>query len=316
MPRLRHAVTAAALFTIAGAALAQDEFVELTLSSGETMQVVVVERLDDVVKVQHPVLGELTIPAAGVTTLGGAAYTPEPAVNQIAAQPEGEATEEVAEDVSPWDTEFSLGLNGSEGNSENMSLRAALRGERIITDVERTEYLLRYKLETDNGDRSENELYGRALQEWNLPESPRWTWFVQGDAEYDEFQEWDVRVSGATGLGYLFIDDGTTLLRGRVGVGASFEFGADDEELIPEGLLGYDYSREINERSRFRSTGNLYPSLSNGGEFRSYLDAAYEVDMTDAGDWTLRLGLDHQYDSDTSERPWDLAYYAAIVLKF
>jgi len=290
---------------------------EITLSSGEVLTGAVTERTSEHVKVSHPVLGELTIPAAEVRAIDGVAY--EPPVEQVAAQPE-EAAEAEAEDADEpdpeWTSSLSLGLNGSEGNTENLSFRAGFEAERLVEDVERFKFVSRYRLETDSGDRTENEWYNRAIQEWYLPDHPRWSWFVQGDAEYDEFQDWDVRVSGTAGLGYIFIDEDDITLRGRAGLGGAYEFGSNDERFIPEALVGYDYENQLNERSRITSTGNLYFDLEEGDEFRSYWDLAYEIDMTDEGDWTLRVGVDHQYDSDSDVRPWDLGYYAAVVLSF
>ena len=182
---------------------------EITLSSGEVLTGAVTERTSEHVKVSHPVLGALTIPAAEVRAIDGVAY--EPPVEQVAAQPEESAEAEDASEPDPeWTSSLSLGLNGSEGNTENLSFRAGFEAERLVEDVERFKFTSRYRLETDSGDRTENEWYNLAIQEWYLPENPRWSWFIQGDVEYDEFQDWDVRVSGTTGLGYLFIDDETS----------------------------------------------------------------------------------------------------------
>jgi len=305
-----------ALTLAAGSALAQGGGT-LTLTSGETMKVTVLERGRDSVRVQHPALGELTVPVHAISELNGAPYIPPPLDSMDdEAEEEDDADDDGAASSPVWSSSLELGLNGSEGNSENLSGRVAFTAERLVEGETRFDFLTRYKIETDAGDRTTNEWYTRALQEWYLPDHERWSIFVQGDAEYDEFQDWDVRVSGTAGLGYIFIDEDDTKLRGRVGFGAAYEFGAQDEELVPEALLGYDFEHDLNERSRLTSTGNLYPSLSNGGEFRSYWDAAYEIDMTDEGDWVLRLGLDHQYDSDSDAREWDLSYFATVVMTF
>jgi hypothetical protein len=312
--RLRSAFVAIAFLSCVGAAWAEDELTTITLSSGETMRVHVLERTPDALRVQHPLLGELTVPTAGVQTIAGAPY--EPPVEQIAAQPEEAAAEAALEPEPRWETSLSLGLTGSEGNTENLSLRARFDAERLIKDVERFQFESRYRLETADGDRTQNEWYNRAIQEWFLPESPRWSWFVQGEVEYDEFQGWDVRVAGQTGLGYVFIDREETLLRGRAGLGAAYEFGADDERLIPEAVVGYDWRHDLNDRSRLTSSGNLFYDLEEGDEFRSYIDLIYELDMTADGKWALELGATHRYESDSEVTPWDVTYFAALVLKF
>ncbi len=313
MSRLSTLVAVTLATLPAALACAQGGAANLTLTSGEEMNVTVLERGADSIRVEHALLGELTIPADAVNTLNGAPYAP-PAVEQIAAQPEEDADSVSAAAV--WTSSLELGLNGSEGNTENLSGRIAFRAERLEEDVKRFDFLTRYKLDTRDGDRTTNEWYTRALHEWFLPDHPRWSWFLQGDVEYNEFRDWDVRVSAFAGLGYIFIEEEDTTLRGRVGVGGAYEFGVMDEEIDPEALLGYDFEHQLNDRSRITSTGDLYPSLSNGGEFRSYWDAAYELDMTDAGDWVLRVGVDHQYDSDSDARPWDFSYFASVVMSF
>jgi len=306
-----HAVVAASLLLAAGAALAQDDLVPLTLSSGETVNVRVLERTTESVRVHHPVLGEFTVPSGEIQALAGTAY--EAPIERVAAQPE----EAAAPAPEPeWDSEVTLGIDGSEGNTESFNLRASFSTERIEKDVERFYFESKYRLETDSGDRTENEWYNRAIQEWYLPESPRWSWFLQGEVEYDEFQAWDLRVAAQTGPSYLFIDNDTTTLRGRAGLGLAYEFGAPDERLIPEAVIGYDFTHAFSERTRFSSTGNLFFDLEEGDEFRSYVDAAYEVDMTEEGDWTLRVGVEHEYDSDSDVTPWDVDYFAALVYSF
>lgn len=292
------------------AASAQDTTHTITLASGETITATDLERTADTVRFTHPVLGELTVPADGVVEIDGA---PLP-VDLIAAQPEEPTPEEAT--APEWETSLELGLNGSEGNTENLSLYSAFHATREITDVEKFDFLANYKIQTRDGDRTENDLYLRGVQEWYLPESPRWSVFLQADAEYDEFQDWDLRTSATLGIGYKIIDSDDTTLTGRLGLGGAYEFGSPDERLIPEALIGYDFAHTINDRSRITSTGNLYPDLDETGEFRSRVDAAYELDMTDAGDWRLKLGVEHRYDSDSDVTPWDFTYYAALVLSF
>lgn len=311
MLRSTMSLAAALALTAGTAALAQDAST-ITLSSGETMNVTVLERGAESVRVEHPLLGELTIPADAVTTINGEAY--EPPVEQIAAQPEEEAEPAAGEPV--WTSSLTLGVDGSEGNTESLNFRAEFHTERLVEEVERFRFFSRYRLETDEGDRTKNDWYNSAIQEWFLPDHPRWSVFVQGELEYDEFQDWDVRAAGFVGLGYILIDEEDTKLRGRAGVGGSYEWGGADEEFTPEALIGYDFSHDFNERSRIVSIGNLYPNLEEGGEFRSYVNAAYEIDMTDDKAWSFRIGIEHEYDTLSEARNWDLDYYAAIVTKF
>lgn len=215
-----------------------------------------------------------------------------------------------------WRRSAELGLNGSEGNTETFNFRAGIRTERI-TDLMETRARASYTYGTDDGSKTTNRANFNARNDW-LFEDSRWGFFALGRAEFDDFQDWEWRLSGFAGPSYTFIREDDLTLRGRLGAGGSRTFGGDDNKFRWEGLAGLDLIWQITERQNFFVTTEVYPSFRDRREFRTYTDAGYEILVDPEMNLSLRLGATHRYDSrpgpDTDKN--DLEYFALLSLAF
>lgn len=219
-------------------------------------------------------------------------------------------------DWSIWKGSVELGINGSEGNTRTLNGRAGAEAARE-TDAMLTKARISYKMARDGSQTTENKALAEARNDWKLGES-KWSVFAQGSFEFDDFQDWDTRLSLYAGVGYRIIDEEKTKLNGRVGIGASREFGGTDDEWTPEGLLGADLSHQLTERQKLTASLDVYPSLSDGGEFRSVARVAWEVLVDPEVKMSLKVGAEQRYDSDVAAgiRKSDLDYYALLVWSF
>ena len=221
---------------------------------------------------------------------------------------------------SGWDASVELGITGSDGNSENFNFRTAVDAERLTERME-TRLGLSYKYATQDGaqNTSRFELNGR--NDWLFPDS-RWRTFVQGSYEFDEFQDWDSRITGFGGVGYELIrpedQEADMSLLARAGVGGSQTIGGSDETFRPEGLLGLDYNWNIKEGQRFYVTTELYPSFGDVGEFRWHTNAGYEIVLDAESNLYLKLGLEDRYDSSpgAGAKRNDIDYFVTLGWKF
>jgi putative salt-induced outer membrane protein YdiY len=228
-----------------------------------------------------------------------------------------------AEEVTPffsrsiWHGGVELGVNGSEGNTRTFNGRAGANASRE-TDELLTKASISYKLARTGSDTTENKALAEARNDWKLGKDSRWSIFAQGTLEYDDFQDWDLRVAVFTGVGYRFFDEKDTKLNGRVGVGASREIGGSDDDWTPEALLGADLLHQITERQRLTASIDVYPSLSDGGEFRSIAKAAWEVVVDPEVKMSLKIGVEDRYDSDVPAgiKRNDFDYFAMLVWSF
>ena len=230
--------------------------------------------------------------------------------------------EEVPEDPSSWshgwDWKAFAGITGASGNSENFSARAAIDGERFTSKYETkvgASYI--YGSADGNKDTSRGEAY--INNDWLLEDS-KWRVFAAGKYEYDEFQAWDHRLSASLGLGYeLYENEDTTLLLGRVGLGAYYEIGSmADEKLVPEGVLGLELRHKLSENAKLAASSTYYPSLDEFGEFRWVNVAGLEVVMDEDSGLTLNTGFEHRHDSQpgTGRKPNDVIYYMGLGWNF
>lgn len=254
--------------------------------------------------------------AAAVT--GGSIASEGASETGVSAQPEGE--EDVPEDPSSWADGWVwkafVGVNGASGNSENFSARASLNGERFTSKYE-TKLGITYSYSTSDGTRNTSRGVVDLRNDW-LTEG-KWRYFAEGKYEYDEFQAWDHRVSGAVGVGYEFIKDDKQTLLGRAGFGGSYEIGdMADEEFIPEGLLGLDWTYNWTENTTVVASTTYYPSFDDFGEFRWNSNAGIEVVMDADSGMTLNAGVEHRHDSmpGDGQRPNDLEYYMGLGWSF
>ncbi len=219
-----------------------------------------------------------------------------------------------------WEGSAEAGITGSDGNTENFSFRASLSLERK-TDKMETTFGLAYKYATEDGTQNASRFEAKGRNDWLIPDS-RWRYFVQGKYEFDEFQDWDSRISGFGGVGYEFIrpeDQGPNIsLVGRAGLGGSQTIGGTDEGFTPEGLLGLDFVWDIKDDHKFVATTELYPSLEEMGEFRWITNLGYEIMLDAEMNLFLKIGVEDRYDSNPggSAKRNDIDYYATLGWKF
>lgn len=219
--------------------------------------------------------------------------------------------------MSAWTGSIELGINGSEGNTRTLNGRAAASGQRE-TDAMLTKARISYKVARDHSTTTENKAQLEVRNDWKLEKDSKWSIFAQGTLEYDDFQDWDLRAAAFGGVGYRFVDEKDTKLNGRVGFGASKKFGGADEDVIPEALLGADFSHNLTERQKITASIDLFPSLSNAGDYRAVTRAAWEVLVDPEVKMSLKVGMEDRYDSAASAgtKRNDFDYFALLVWSF
>lgn len=215
-----------------------------------------------------------------------------------------------------WDFSVEAGLNGSTGNTERVSFRGGVGAERLTKTME-TRLGFVYQYARDDGEATEHRASLDGRNDWLFHDSP-WRLFALARFEYDQFQDWNTRLSGFIGPGYELIDNDRTLLLLRAGIGGNYRWGGDDEGFTPEALIGADFTHQISERQKIFLTGEVYPNLEDGGEFRALARGGWEILVDPEMDMTLKLGFEDRYDSNpgSGAKENDLDYFLALVFKF
>jgi len=337
---------AVAIATVAPATLSTAEPVILRLTNGDTLRGELVDRTDDTVTISHPFLGEMNIPAEQVTNAAelpadvdpaspeaaDLIVTPDntvaPAAAPVAPPAEEPAPEEEIEDVRPgllgtnllegWDRSFTLGLYGSEGNSQQLDITAQL-DLFYEDDHDRWTFDAAWFYGTEDSEVTDNEILVNLRKDWLLPDS-RWFVFAKGNYEYDDFEDYQHRIAVSVGPGYDFIKEDNLTLRGLAGVGGYREFGSDDENVHPEGLLGLEAMWKPFPGQTLKGSHFYYPELERFEELRSrhVTKVDYTIEIDRAYGLSFKIGAINEYESQTDDDSFhnDLDYFAAIVYDF
>ena len=266
----------------------------LTLSNGDTLSGTLVSREDGVIVLRHPTLGEIRVPESQITKTAIAAAAPTANPAPPGAEEKQESRRMLEALLPGWQRQFDLGIAGSTGNSRAQNIHGAVTAK-AESPKRRWDVQLAYDSAEVDGDRSRNQFFAQANRDWLTPGSPHY-YFATGRYDWDEFQDWSQRVNAAGGYGYEFVNRPDWVLRGKIGAGASREFGGADNELAPEGLLGLETQWKFSESNHIELTTTFYPRLDEWGEFRN-LSALQWVNKLNST-MRLKVGLANEYDSD------------------
>lgn len=259
-------------------------------------------------------------PAASVVAIAPAAITLEEIIDDPPAAAEAAAAVP-AKPADPdsffkgWKGNVEGGLNGSEGNSENLSFRAGVGATRETSKM-KTTAALTYTYATSDGEKTKSRGVLDLRNDWNMGE--RWIFFATGKAEYDEFQDWDWRLSAFAGPGYYFVKSERTKLLGRVGLGLTREIGGSRDEFIPEGLLGLDVEHKLTERQKLFASVEWLPDLSELWEYRLNAKGGWEILVDPEVNMTLKLGIEDRYNHNPGpdREKNDVEYFMLLAWNF
>ncbi|MCA9310156.1 MAG: DUF481 domain-containing protein [Phycisphaerales bacterium] len=301
----------------------------VVLKSGDVLHGELVSNDGTTVRLDHAVLGQVGIPVDEIARMTVAGDTPgaastveidqpfeEAATADATASAVKDALKKAPEVKDPWTLRFELGVDGSDGNTERFAGRFGFFADRD-TDKSLLHFQTTYYRATQDGDKTADRFNTQIRNDWKLGSS-RWDIFARAEADVDEFKEYDLRLSGALGVGYRFIDNDKTKLVGRVGPGIAYEFGVEDEKIIPELFTSLELEHEINERNFIGAYVEFIPDLSESDNYRINAGAHWEYIMTEDGNLALRLGFADRYDNlvDDGIEKNDLDYYATLNWRF
>ena len=324
--------------------------VEIRLSSGERLKGVYGGCKGVAVLINHALLGLLVVPRSDVAAMAEGELPAPPAVAAVDAEKEAAAVdativdpadsavsagdepaeEVVAEDsidlepesedvpeepASPWELDVEVGLNGTQGNSNDFDGRAGIDTKRTS---ERTEFTAGLHYNLDMNGRSTDEQTGDALlrNDWLFPGSP-WRYFVSTNWDYTDQEEWEFRGRLETGPAYAFIDNDRTQLIGRTGFGVLREFGGDDDDFHPTWSIGHNTSHKLTDRWTLSWDANYIQKIDDG-EFLVVNEANADYKLSNSRDISLRFGAKDTYNSDPDgdDDENDLSYWLSLLLGF
>lgn len=310
--------------TLSSAALAEE--VKIHLNNGDVLSATVLDENADSVTIEHALLGQVTINKQAIESIDSATVVAEaPASEQQASSTEQQTAEEklAAADtgllgthlLTGWERRFDLGLAGSGGKSRTQQINVAVTLN-YADDETRIDSKTAYYRNESEGELRDSSFYSRINRDWLLPESPVFR-FAGARADFDEFKDWDYRLSSNGGIGYEFINNEKWLFVGRTGLGFNQTIGGERNEFTPEGLLGLEARWAMNQYQRIQISNSLYPVLNDPAEFRNITSLDWTLDLNTYAGVALVVGVLNEYDTQTDAdiSKNDLRYNVSLAWK-
>ena len=223
-----------------------------------------------------------------------------------------------------WDSSVSLGIKGASGTSVNASMRIGF-DSMYEDEHHRWDFKSFYFYDSEDKTVSENQVHAALVKDWFFHDS---SWFAYASTTFDsnQFKDWDYRLQVSAGPGYQFIKTDTWEFSARAGLTGVFEFEKDlfdsagiiigqEHNQNLEAMAGLDVTWHITSKQRFTISNYIYPSITNGGEFRNLANIAWIHDI----DWfeglAVKLGIRDEYDTNESI-PNEFKYNLSILWGF
>ena len=270
-----------------------------SLVNGDRISGTLVERTNERLVLDHPVLGRLTF------------------------HPDQLAKSDTARELAPADPpaprpegtkrRIEVGVNGTSGNSRNNHWRLGFRQR---NENQKREYLFStaYQRASNEGEVEENDFFAELTYDWFIPDS-QWFRFARGRYDWNEFEDWDSRLSANGGAGYRFYSGNIFDLSGRTGLGTTQTFGGSEDGVEIEALLGADGDWQVNGTQRLEFANTLYFRMEDPGTFRNLTSLSWILKVDRLSGMDLKLGIENEYESRTAgdARANDLKYDFSLV---
>jgi putative salt-induced outer membrane protein YdiY len=335
--------------------IARADEVLITLQSGDVIRGTLISDANGVVEIKHPNLGDLKIKRDAITKMVPApavptepteptAKTTPPAPTDAAAAttatpPAAEGSQPAkpldvlgilqtappAEDPNAPKWKGQIELNATFVSAENtqLDLRAAAQATRETIDDKLkayAEYYLRTLANSGSsgfGDVTDNNLLTNVTYDRFLNPT-KWLWFGKTQYQYDVNQGWENRIQGWGGIGYRFYEDPKGFsLTGKVGLGATHEFGSIDTTQ-PNGYAEIALAWQISDRQKLNFSTYISPDLANIENFFVQTRLEWSMKLDIFSGLSLVTGLRDDYQSQPSDNGTgnDFRGYAGLKLEF
>ena len=259
---------------------------EIQLENGDKMDVKILSEDDDKLVVEHPQLGEMTIPKSDLKK-------PDPPNPGLFG----------TKFMEGWARSVGFGFSGASGNSDDASVNGSLAFSNS-TKSYRSNFQARYFYSSQQGVANTNSFTGTYNHDFLFGESPLYI-FALARYQFDEYQVWRNRIGANAGVGYEFLRGVNYLVSTQLGFGVAYTTGSDDDnngvieqrETRPEGVVGLVGSWKPFKGHELSADITYYPDFADLPRFRLLANAAYQIALAPIDGLALKFGVQNEYDS-------------------
>lgn len=311
--RLAFIIILLAVFTTPALVPTSADADRVILKNGDVLSGKVVESTDQRLVLEHPQLGTIEIDPFAVESVEEG-ETVEPTLPaELAPEPEKTGAALIASRIK---CRFETGATGKQGNTETFSTRAAFVSD-YTSEAVRVRFDSAYFYGSVRNTINQNE-YTIGLMNYLFVKDTPWFFFLGGRYDWKQFEQWQSRVSASTGVGCRFIKTDNLESTVRAGVGFKREYESEEDEIKPEGLLGWEMTWNIDQTQRLYADTVYLHDFASAGEYRVLSKANYALKLDRARGIDFSLGVENEYQSDVEPdfEHNDLKYYGALVVGF
>lgn len=279
----------------------------IELSNGDRINGLITEQNSKKLTLEHSSLGTLKIKREEITAILSSDQKPIPA--------EQLPMEEIDDGLLgsgllvDWKRQLDLGLNGAKGVSDNFNVRIGFQSD-LQDEKDRMHYEALYLYSENEQLKSQNRAQLIFTNDWLVTDS-KWFLFSYGRLDWDQFKDWDFRVSGFMGPGYDVYQGEVWYLRTRLGIGGNRTFGSEHDFTL-EALVGIKSGWMISDKQSIEFESTFFPGISDLGDYRNIttLDWNHEIDYFDG--LAVKFGIYNEYDTQQT-RGTDFRYHASVL---
>ena len=271
----------------------------VVLSTGEHLEVTILNVSDATIHVRHPILGELHIATESVRSI----VPVDPIANSQTSEDGLAKGLPLKQEGTQWNQTIKLGAGYQSGQTNNLDLNTSYHADRTLHEHE-VQFDMSYRFTKADSERSANRFSSALGNRWFRSNS-KWDLFTSLQFDLAEFQSWDQRLIVGIGAGYelLTTENGeeSFTLSSRFGGGVRKEFQSQNEDVIPEGLLGLSLDWVVSDEQSFKVDSTWFPDLQDMSNYRLVTNATWNIGLNTIDNLLFTIGLHHEYDSVVDE---------------
>jgi putative salt-induced outer membrane protein len=258
------------------------------------------------------VTGKITSTDNGmsVETASGTVMVTKPSIKTIRSESE-------QHDYGAWGGFIDSGLSLSRGNSETTTFTLGSSAVRATEKSKTTIFINSlFARSTILGVTATTASAINVGLRYDRNISDRTFGFVFTNFDHDRFQELDLRNVLGGGLGYHAIKTPATTLDLSAGLTFDQEYFTALTRRSAEIVLGEAFDHKLNDRVNLHERLDLYPNLSDMGEYRMVFDTAMITKLGKAFSWQVDLSDRYQSNPLFGLKKNDLLLTTGIRLTF
>ena len=217
-------------------------------------------------------------------------------------------------EATPWSGQVELGAHFSSGNTDRRGVHLGFLAVREV-ETDRFEVKGRAVYNEEDGSRTTNEQTLSVREDLKFD---GWYAFVLLGLERDEFEDLDLRAVFGPGIGIVLADGDDLKAKVEAGPTVVYEnYRSDrDDQWDLVARIGFNAEMKVFDNAKITESLELFPSLSDLGEFRLVSETTFEQPLSEV--LFFKLGVINEYNTDVTKGVdrWDLKLLASLVYKF